>query len=524
MLGSALEDFCNGIINRVERHHLLLVPTLVLIAFYLGRKYSTSVAHLDSKSNLVGQQPGWFPHIWAKYRYVFNGYRLVYDAFNEQTEGKKILRIPIFGQKLYMLPAKYVDELKSLPEATLSSSYAVSDYFLGSYTTLDHSMFGDSTWRVVRDFLTRRLSMLVAPLSEECIISFEEEFPICEDWTLVDIHSHLLKIIGRMTSRVFVGNQLSSDPSYRQTCIDYATCVFQASGLLKAFPAMLRPTLCLFNPHIWRIRFHYLNAKRHLLSEIAQRRQSAVKQENMLDWLIANSGSEDPLGIVKRQLGLSFAAIHTTTNHLTNVLLDLAARWDQYAPELIEEITQALSEDEAVLKKSTLSKLSKLDSFMKESQRLNPPSALSFNRKLMRPLILSDGTYLPESSYIAAPSGPLGQSDDHFLRSSDFDGFRFHRKRQKATGLEKSATYFTSTGIHSMVFGHGRFACPGRFFASLESKTVLVYILLNYRLSLPGDGSRSPNLTFMDALFPDPKQKVMFRRCKPYSIPSGGKP
>lgn len=97
----------------------------------------------------------------------------------------------------------------------------------------------------------------------------------------------------------------------------------------------------------------------------------------MLQWIEdASTGADrQPERIVDRQLGMSFAAIHTTTNHLTNVIYDLAARWDQYGPELREEVVEALVADGGIWRKQTLTKLSKLDSFMKESQRLNPPSA-----------------------------------------------------------------------------------------------------------------------------------------------------
>ena len=63
-----------------------------------------------------------------------------------------------------------------------------------------------------------------------------------------------------------------------------------------------------------------------------------------------------------------------------------------------------------------------------------------------------------------------------------------------------------------MIFGHGKRACPGRFFASLESKIVLANIINNYDLKLPGGECRPKNLMFADANFPDPAKKVLFRR------------
>lgn len=63
-----------------------------------------------------------------------------------------------------------------------------------------------------------------------------------------------------------------------------------------------------------------------------------------------------------------------------------------------------------------------------------------------------------------------------------------------------------------MTFGHGRFACPGRFFASNESKVVLAELLLTYDIRLRDGEERPKNLFFADACFPDPKREVLFRR------------
>jgi cytochrome P450 len=179
---------------------------------------------------------------------------------------------------------------------------------------------------------------------------------------------------------VFVGQKLARSDLWLKTSIGYATCVFLASGILKSLPSFLRPAVALFLPQWWRIKLHRYNARKLLLPEIRQRKRdlpSSSKETNMIDWLIEASHGPDasPESIVKRQLGFSFAAIHTTTNHVTNVIFDLAARWNTYGPALCEELHATLREHDGQLSKQMVTKLSKLDSFMKESQRLNPPSA-----------------------------------------------------------------------------------------------------------------------------------------------------
>lgn len=94
-----------------------------------------------------------------------------------------------------------------------------------------------------------------------------------------------------------------------------------------------------------------------------------------------------------------------------------------------------------------------------------------------------------------------------------FDGFRYDRMRQmeEQTAVAKTSQ-FTSTGVYSLVFGHGRYACPGRFFAGLESKLMLIHILENYELRLPEGTDRPTNLVYADANIPDPTKTVLFRK------------
>lgn len=292
------------------------------------------------------------------------------------------------NQNLLILPTKFVDELKSLPETTMSSSQAVADYFLGSYTTLSIELFGHIVWDITRVHLTQNLGNLVEPLVDESKYGFSQEIPPCEDWTPIMVHPTFLEIVGRTSARIFVGFPLCRNPLWLSTSIDFARCIFLGSGILKIIPAPIRPLAALFNPHVWRIKRHHRNARSLLIPEILRRRElagraqspeqwHAEKPNDMLQWIedASTDADKQPERIVDRQLGMSFAAIHTTTNHLTNVIYDLAARWDQYGPELREEVEEALAADGGIWKKQTLTKLSKLDSFMKESQRINPPSA-----------------------------------------------------------------------------------------------------------------------------------------------------
>ena len=81
-------------------------------------------------------------------------------------------------------------------------------------------------------------------------------------------------------------------------------------------------------------------------------------------------------------LTVSFASINTTTNALVFIVLDLAAR-PEYTQPLRDEIEEVIKQDNVEedengalrFNQSSLAKLWKLDSFMKESSRLSKSSS-----------------------------------------------------------------------------------------------------------------------------------------------------
>ena len=138
---------------------------------------------------------------------------------------------------------------------------------------------------------------------------------------------------------------------------------------------------------------------------------------------------------------------------------------------------------------------------------------VSFHRKLMKSHTLSDGKVLSPSTYVAVASAPMAVSSLYHSSPDTFNGFRFHLQRQESGDGSMSAHQITSTGPGTLMFGHGKYACPGRFFASLEVKLILTHIIRHYDLKLVhGAAGRPGNLYFADANLPDAGQVILFRR------------
>lgn len=93
----------------------------------------------------------------------------------------------------------------------------------------------------------------------------------------------------------------------------------------------------------------------------------------MIDWFIGRYKKTPTVQQIGRdQLLATFASIYNLSNALAYIIFDMAGY-----PEHIEELRQELKDvvgEGGIIDKSNLPKLRKLDSFARESQRLNPPS------------------------------------------------------------------------------------------------------------------------------------------------------
>ncbi|KAJ7351401.1 hypothetical protein DFH08DRAFT_860414 [Mycena albidolilacea] len=69
-----------------------------------------------------------------------------------------------------------------------------------------------------------------------------------------------------------------------------------------------------------------------------------------------------------------------------------------------------------------------------------------------------------------------------------------------------------TTSPNHVVYGHGRHACPGRFFAATQLKTALAHVLMNYDIKAETDGVRPPDHEFGLFRVPNTLGKIYIRK------------
>ena len=125
------------------------------------------------------------------------------------------------------------------------------------------------------------------------------------------------------------------------------------------------------------------------------------------------------------------------------------------------------------------------------------------DRDICEPLTLSDGTYLPKGITVSANVYQITHDPAILQSESDpnsFDGLRYYNMRNQLTktGPDDKAVagkhQFVSISNSSMMFGYGKHACPGRFFAGNEIKLILAKVLMTFDIKIiPEAKGRYPN-------------------------------
>lgn len=184
-------------------------------------------------------------------------------------------------------------------------------------------------------------------------------------------------IVSRMSSRVFMGEELCNDQEWIEASSQYTSSLIPCALKLSEWPRVVRPVVHRFLPGFAELRRRLRRCEAVLQPHIDRRLEvkAAAAAEgkpypynDSIEWFSREFKGmpHNPAGL---QIGLSLVAVHTTTDLLVQTMLDIARHPEILSP-LREEAIRILSADG--LDKTAFHKLNLMDSCFKESQRLRP--------------------------------------------------------------------------------------------------------------------------------------------------------
>lgn len=316
------------------------------------------------------------------------------------------------------------------------------------------------------------------------------------EWKSIRLVFNAPDLVARLSTRVFLGPVFARDKKWLKIAVRYTMAMMFAARELRMWPTLIQPYIHWFLPACFYLRRQCATGRKMINKELKKRRaareerlkrgERTSKTADSLGWMMdlaSERGEDETFDYTGGQLGLTFAAIHTTSDLLTKSMQYLVT-YPEYIQPLREEMIENLRADG--WKKTTLYRMKLLDSFLKEVQRLAGPSLTLINRTTTDEVTLSDGTTLPKGAslkvFLDSHTNP-----SIYPEPQRFDAYRFLKLRSQ-DGQENSWQFVTTSPDHAG-FGLGTHACPGRFFASNEVKIVLCFLLLKYDWKLKVENS-----------------------------------
>lgn len=389
---------------------------------------------------------------------------------------------------------KHIAELSEAPELSQRAIYADMFGFKYNMNNLDHNEH-----KVVRSRLYGRVLQVNGPSQLAAIYPFlqarlEKSFAAesasgrrSDGCLSVRLASITRKVISHMMSLAFFGNEISSDPEFSSALLRYSADMVSSMAAFQVTPSFMAPLV------------HAIITKCGQAMHTLLNRLTPIMNPNCSEWtepqylkeltivynmmsLSEGNAYWTPEVLAQALLGIWFAASHQPWMNLDFVLLELCAR-----PEYVQLLRKEIG-DPSHLDYAKLEKLPLLDSFIKETVRVNPLDTLAIRRKALKPFTFSDGgPHVPKGSMACVSSYDLMHAEPQYPDANTFNGHRF---LSSTTASAMRGSKFTDISEHFPVWGYGSLACPGRFHASLIMKMVLVYLISNFDLRLEDEKAR----------------------------------
>lgn len=490
---------------------ILLVQAPIVCALLFGLLLvELSRRRKGSKIPTIRRWPAPFPEILDRLSYNRNAVHLVREGY---TKHKHVpFRLLKMDMDLVVIPLKYAAELRAVTSDKLDPLTASFDDNAGHLTKilLGSELHSDAIHRRLTPGLPRIIPVVV----DELKFAFGRvlaQGSKSGSWTAVNPYDMVLDLSTRAAARIFVGEPICRDEQFLQTTASYSRNSFSTIDTFRNLGSVIGLFGRAMSSTVTDARNQLAYVQRLLGDEVTRRRaRPDDKHDDFLQWCIDLARTPDesqPESIAHRTLGiLSMAVVHTTAMASTHMLFDLVSDPD-LLEALREEQRRVLPEGWPCINQKAMLNMRLLDSLMRESQRFNPVGEFTFRRIVRKPIVLSDGYQLQPGQQIAIPAKNLNLDDDIISEADAYNPSRWATQQQASASFAHSS----SANLH---FGLGRYACPGRFFASYMIKSIMSRLLLEFDIELQGGGShhRPPNIISGDKILPNRDAVILLRQ------------
>lgn len=204
------------------------------------------------------------------------------------------------------------------------------------------------------------------------------------EWKTMFMWDLSFRIVTRTANRLLFGEDLAKNEEFLRLSTTHANTVFGGANKVRNLPSFIRPLVMWMRTGLYpELRI----AKKHLVPLLEERlaaQRAAERSGKMADfekskpndaiqWVLDLTPPEkrniDQL--VVRMLHIVVSAVHTSSVTFLDTIYDLVTH-PEIHDELREEIYSVFADEQGEWRKQGLTKMVKMDSFMKESVRFHP--------------------------------------------------------------------------------------------------------------------------------------------------------
>ncbi|KAI4214045.1 MAG: hypothetical protein LQ351_003449 [Letrouitia transgressa] len=350
-------------------------------------------------------------------------------------------------------------------------------------------VIGGSQLPNVQPYLQARVESILS----EAIASSEERD---DGWKSVQLAPLIRNAASRPLALYIYGPRLMGQPEFVEALEKYYQDTMAFAGLLQVIPAWLQGAAHAAVTNQGKAAKTLI---KFLRNEILYERedlhnQEKTKKEGMEELSLLHHMVSSSLDsaywttnvLIQALIGLWIAAGHQPWINLHFAICELSSR-----PEYIDLLRAELSSQDR-LDYPTISKLPILDSFLKESIRLNALDRMAVRRKALQPYLFAKGSpRVQQDEIICVSSYELMRNEQFFPEPERFDGLRFVKDLEasaaaggKGAGNPMRGTSVTDVSKEYPVWGYGSHFCPGRYHASLVLKLIVIHLVSRYDFRL----------------------------------------
>ncbi|KAF2125560.1 cytochrome P450 [Dothidotthia symphoricarpi CBS 119687] len=489
----------------------------------------------------VGYGKGWIASL-RNFFAVTRSKEWLMEGYEKYSKRDELFVLPaVLGMTAeVVIPRSQMGWMLEQPDSVLSTSGAHYELLQGEYAFVKPIILQDPYHEhVVHKNLVRNLNAIVPELEDEVIQNVNELFGMdTSEFKKMDVMESFMRLVPKITNRMVVGQPLCREKGLLDAVLSFTMDVIRTQLVLFLVPKTLHWVIG--NLLGLASKYHYWKSSKFTLPLIKQRLQDIEKKNkghpdyeswkapnDFVTWSIQTALTEgrtdeaDPRRIAMRMLPINFASIHTTSLTAFETMNHILAA-DPSVLEALRVEAQRILQEEGGWTKQGLARMHRMDSAIRESQRASPIALTFVQRRvsLKNGITTPEGYVLPYGTILSCPWTPVAFDDTIHEDPLKYDAFRYSRPKEaydamnadekgKVDTLKLKQSGLVTTGDRHLPFGHGRHACPGRFFVAHELKIIFAHLLLNYEFK---PLANKPKATWVVRFQVPPQVQIEVRR------------